>query len=388
VGEPLCLRLVRRRYPINPIEPLRSHNEDTTSTVVLNSGVVPSMRYRVIFFFLFGLLSTRLLWAAPAQRAFSDWQVTCNNQNFCVARNAGDHHGLVMTLSRSAGAHTDAVLRIDRGGFSTPSPDEPALAPRLLLDGRPLALSAVGWKISPWHLLSDDAATIAAFLQTVQEAQAITLYGGAQRISLAGLKAALLFIDAQQKRVGSETAWIEKGDSPPLSVPPAPALHSVAAVEPAPMPLSEEERDDLLDYGNRRIDALYCSLDPFRRTVRVAALTDDKALIMIACEAGAYNTVDLAWVVTRRKPLVSRAVRLRLPFQTSGSNATELMNVAFDERSRELVTLAKGRGLTDCGVQTRWRFDGQRFRLVRYAKEPSCDGWHGPDAWPTLWITR
>ena len=53
-----------------------------------------------------------LVWAAPAQRAFSDWQVTCNNQNFCVARNTGDHNGLVMTLSRSAGAHTDAVLRI------------------------------------------------------------------------------------------------------------------------------------------------------------------------------------------------------------------------------------------------------------------------------------
>lgn len=53
----------------------------------------------------------------------------------------------------------------------------------------------------------------------------------------------------------------------------------------------------------------------------------------------------------------------------------ELMNAVFDEKSRELVTLAKGRGLTDCGIQTRWRFDGQRFRLVRYAEEPSCDGW-------------
>lgn len=56
------------------------------------------------------------------------------------------------------------------------------------------------------------------------------------------------------------------------------------------------------------------------------------------------------------------------------------MNATFDEKSRELVTLAKGRGLTDCGIQTRWRFDGQRFRLVRYAAEPTCDNWHGPDA--------
>ena len=26
------------------------------------------------------------------------------------------------------------------------------------------------------------------------------------------------------------------------------------------------------------------------------ALTDDKALMMISCEAGAYNTIDLAWI--------------------------------------------------------------------------------------------
>lgn len=45
----------------------------------------------------------------------------------------------------------------------------------------------------------------------IQEGKAITLRDGDQTISLSGLKAALLFIDAQQKRVGSETAWIKKG---------------------------------------------------------------------------------------------------------------------------------------------------------------------------------
>lgn len=346
------------------------------------------MRYRVIFLFLLGLIPARLLWAAPAQQAFSDWQVTCNNQNFCVARNTGEHGGLVMTLSRSAGAHTDAVLRLDLGGLTVRT-NEADIATRLLLDGKPLALSPEHWRMTPWHLMTDDTVTIAEFLAMVQDGKAITLQKGHQSISLAGLKAALLFIDAQQKRVGSETAWIEKGDDPPLSVPPAPALKGVAVVNPTPTPLSLDERNDLLDYGNWRMNGIKCSLDPSRREVRVTALTDDKALLMIACEAGAYNTIDLAWIVSRNKPLASHAVRLRLPFNSGAeSNDMELMNAVFDEKSRELITLAKGRGLTDCGIQTRWRFDGQRFRLVRYAEEPSCDGWHGPDAWPTLWITR
>ncbi|HFZ8995764.1 TPA: DUF1176 domain-containing protein [Citrobacter freundii] len=347
------------------------------------------MGYRVILFVLFSLLPAPVTWAAPAQQKFTDWQVTCNNQNFCVTRNTGEHQGFVMTLSRSAGAHTDAVLRIDLGELVPPEANEKDIAPRLLLDGKPLVLNSDHWRIIPWHLLTVDTATINAFLLTIGDAQAITLRDGKQTISLKGLKAALLFIDARQKRIGSETAWIDKGNDPPLSVPPAPPLKKVAIINPTPTPLTTDELNDLLDYGNWRMNDIRCSLDPARRDVRVAALTDDKALMMISCEAGAYNTVDLAWIVSRKKPLASRPVHLLLPFKTDGgSSEMELMNTLFDERSRQLMTLAKGRSHGDCGIQTYWRFDGQRFRLARYAEEPSCDNWHGPDAWPTLWITR
>lgn len=266
---------------------------------------------------------------------------------------------------------------------------EPDVAPRLLLDNAPLKLNSQRWLLTPWHLKTDDTGTITTFLKTIQEGQAITLRGGKQTISLVGLKAALLFIDAQQKRVGSETAWIRKGDSPPLSVPPAPPLKKVAVVNPTPTPLTHSELNDLLDYGAWRMNRSQCSLDPNRREVRVTALTDDKALMIISCEAGAYNTVDLAWLVSRKKPFSARSVRLRLPFTPSSQTSDmELMNASFDEKTRELTTLALGRGIGDCGIQTRWRFNGQRFRLVRYAEEPSCDNWNGPDAWPTLWITR
>ncbi|TAT60995.1 DUF1176 domain-containing protein, partial [Enterobacter cloacae] len=56
------------------------------------------MRYCVFIFFLICVLPAPRVWAAPAQQSFSDWQVTCNNQNFCLARNTGKHRGLVMTL--------------------------------------------------------------------------------------------------------------------------------------------------------------------------------------------------------------------------------------------------------------------------------------------------
>ncbi len=161
------------------------------------------MRYCVFLLFFICVLPAPRVWAAPAQQSFSDWQVTCNNQNFCVARNTGEHRGLVMSLSRSAGAKTDASLRIDLGGLSAPPVKEPDIAPRLLLDNVPLKLTSQHWQLTPWHLKTDDTGTITTFLKTIQEGQALTLRGGKQTISLAGLKAALLFIDAQQKRVGS-----------------------------------------------------------------------------------------------------------------------------------------------------------------------------------------
>ncbi|MBN0756308.1 DUF1176 domain-containing protein, partial [Pseudomonas aeruginosa] len=99
------------------------------------------MLFRVIFFLFLAVLPCSQAWSAPTQQRFNDWLVTCNNQNFCVTRNVGLHHGLVMTLSRSAGAVTDASLRIELGGTGNPVATLAPIAPRLLLDGKPLPLT-------------------------------------------------------------------------------------------------------------------------------------------------------------------------------------------------------------------------------------------------------
>lgn len=347
------------------------------------------MFYRISSLLMLALLVANAAFAAPAQKQFSDWQVTCNNQNFCSTRNTGLHQGLVMTITRGAGARTDANLRIDLGNMESADVKVPPVAPRLRLDDTPLVIQPNEWKVSPHHLMTNNPEAINALLNAIVNGDKITLADGMGIISLSGLKAALLFIDSQQKRIGSETAWIKKGVGPPLSVPPAPPLKEVAAATATSTPLSHDELNDLLDYGTWRMNNSQCSLDPQRREVRVFPLTDDKALMLTSCEAGAYNVVSLAWVISRQKPFVARTIHLRLPFMPdSGSTELELMNAGFDVHSKELTTLAKGRGPGDCGVATRWRFDGQRFRLVRYAEEPACDGWHKAGGWPTLWVTK
>ena len=82
------------------------------------------------------------------------------------------------------------------------------------------------------------------------------------RPSPAGVESGSVFIDDRQKRVGSETAWVGKGEDPPLSVPPAPALRAVASAETAQSPLGREELNDLMDYGNERMTNSHCSSIP------------------------------------------------------------------------------------------------------------------------------
>ncbi len=343
---------------------------------------------------MFGPLKTLLLCclcfsasvlAEPVQRSFSDWQVTCNNQNFCQARNTGLHQGLVMSIARSAGAGINAALRIELGALTQAFVGQPPIAPRLLLDNVPLVLTG-RWHSGEHTLFTDDSSTIAAFLRDIQEGETITLHDGPGNLSLIGLKAALLYIDDRQQRVGNESAWLEKGLA--ASVPLVPALQTLPVPEPV-TPLSKEERAALVDYAAWRMNASRCSIDPVRQEVRAWALSETSALVLVSCEAGAWNVVDLAWRVPRRDPTRAIPVQLMLPFQPQGQNRRlELMNGQFDEKTGELRTLEKSRGIGDCGVATRWRFDGQHFRLARYAAEPACDGWHGPDAWPVLWVTR
>ncbi len=163
----------------------------------------------------------------------------------------------------------------------------------------------------------------------------------------------------------------------------------MASAVTAQSPLGRDELNDLMDYGNERMSNSNCSLDPFRREIRVTALTDDKVLLMTSCESGAYNTVWLARLVSRQRPYVARQVRLTLPFQPPGEapREIELINASYDDRRHELVTPDKGArlaiaGSRPAGVLTA---SGSASPLRTAADVRQLAGARCP---PTLWITR
>lgn len=328
--------------------------------------------------------------AQPLQKIFSDWQITCNNLNYCVARNVPGDNGLVMTISRHAGGSDHSLLRIDYGNEYTSELNGSALKDNLLLDGRRLKPDLKHWEVQPHHLSTVHAISIDEFLAQTMDANSIQLlYRPAATISLHGMKAALLLMDEVQGRLNNISAWIRRGHRPISEVPPEPLTPVIVPPAHPPSSLTRVESNGLIDFGTWRVNTDECSLDPQRREVSVSPLDDKKALLLVSCEMGAYNVIDLAYEVSRTEPYLARRITLTLPFMPAANSLKQLdlVNAAFDPDTSQLMTFSKGRGLGDCGIASRWQYTSGGFVLVEYAQEQTCDVWHGSDDWPTLWTS-
>ncbi|PIJ51578.1 hypothetical protein BL250_03360 [Erwinia sp. OLTSP20] len=342
------------------------------------------------FFLSLSLLHAASLHAEPLQKVISDWQITCNNLNYCVARNIPGDNGLVMTISRHAGNNDRALIRIDYGNRYSGELAGGPLKDNLLLDQKRLKLDLKHWQVAAHHLSTAHTISLEEFLAQIMDADNIQLlYRQGATISLHGLKPALALMDEIQGRVNSQGAFVKRGDRPADAVPPEPVTPKVYPQPHPPAALTRDEASGLIDFGTWRINTDECSLDPQRRQVSVSPLTDDKALLLISCEMGAYNVIDLAFEITRVQPYVAKGISLKLPFTAPGQaeKDLELVNAEYDAASGELLTFSKDRGLGDCGVATRWQFDGGQFQLADYAREGTCDAWHSSDDWPALWTT-
>ncbi|PKH21724.1 hypothetical protein CIG19_14350 [Enterobacterales bacterium CwR94] len=348
------------------------------------------MPYWMKSLFLIPLMLVSPLQAEPLQKTFASWQLTCNNLNFCMVRNIPGDQGLVMTLSRQAGINDRPQLRIDYGNAYSGALKGEALADNLLIDARRLKMDLKHWQVEPHHLVTTHEISLEEFLGQILPAHTIQMTWRPQAaIALNGLQDALAQMDQVQGRSGGLSAWVKRGPREAWAITPPPRAPEVWQVHNAAPPLTRDETSGLIDFGTWRVNTESCSLDPLRREVTVAPLTTEKALLLVSCEMGAYNTISLAFEVSRSQPYVARGLALRLPFTPpGGERSVELLNAQYDPSNSQLSLLAKGRGLGDCGSRSRWQFDGKSFVLAEYAEESECDNWHGSDNWPNLWQTR
>jgi hypothetical protein len=305
-------------------------------------------------------------------RTFGDWIVGCDNGLTCTA---------IALLPEAGGDGLWVTMRFARGSEPDDAPvttlqNVDADPAALLADGRPLAVRFEG-HVDGYDVVPDDPA---AFIQALRQAQLLEARGadGASvgRVSLSGASAAMLYMDEQQRRLGTVTALVRTGGAPASSVPPPPAL-PVVTLAPAPvgetaLVLSETQVDVLRREAGCTIGEVG-GPDHHEEVVIAPGTT----LVLLACGSGAYNVTSIPYIATRRDDAVAIEIA---PFDSQwGLDEPEfsrptLINGQWDAESRLLREYSKARGLGDCGTHASYGWDGARFRLVAREEMEECRG--------------
>jgi hypothetical protein len=313
--------------------------------------------------------------AAAEVNSFKDWTVVCDNLRTCEAVGFGIQDSdlsAVLRLSRGGAAGAPAKVEIDLQG----DVDLEGKPPVLDVDGRTVLTASVKrWGDTGGFTVVLGEAQVGPLLGAARNGALLSIQAGDKavgEVSLAGMVAALRYVDDQQERAGTVTALVAKGAAPAGGVPappPTPVLHAAAAIAQARLPskppaavqalFRKAECDASSDWGGKP---------------EVHRLSSDQVLWQVPCNGGAYN-FDILFVV------VDKAGRASLA-PLDGVDDGLVTNGGYDPQTRILSSYNKGRGVGDCGDSSEWVWTGQAFELSKAATMPVCRG-YGSD-WPVV----
>lgn len=330
------------------------------------------------------LLALAAALAAPQPgklHTYKDWTVGCDNVRACQANilEAGDDDYLELIVNRGAMPGDRATLFITLPG------DAPA--------GSRYSLKVDGASVLTFTAHAKDSATLpltGALLTGLSNGERVALIGPRGEklggASLAGLAAALRYIDDQQGRVGAVGALRATGPKPDAQTPAPPAYPVIVT----PAPSSTPPRTISVAAATRLIGADAASCDDAHGPVKPRAYrldaTHSLVLVDLPCGNGAYNYFTSVFVVDEAGGV--RPARFDRPpgmGEPSTDGTGDLTNGDWDPETRRLDSFEKGRGLGDCGSTETYAWDGARFRLVEQTEMGEC---RGSAAFIRTWIAR
>jgi hypothetical protein len=183
--------------------------------------------------------------------------------------------------------------------------------------------------------------------------------------------------------MGTATAFIARGTGTDTGVPLPPAIPVVPQLPvldgDAATPL------DAVELAAARRLAVCDAMLKADGLVELFALGEDSALVLLPCEAGAYNVSAVPLIAHGKAG--SRTVSVaRFDFAPGFTGEPGkpplVVNALWDARRGILSSLAKGRGVGDCGASENYVWDGTMFRLIESRAMHVCRGaWE----WIRLW---
>ncbi|HYI41885.1 MAG TPA: DUF1176 domain-containing protein [Allosphingosinicella sp.] len=300
-----------------------------------------------------------------ALKTFHDWTVGCDNGRACQAVALVPEHwpddALTMSVRRGAEAGAQPVVSFEVGSDGN--------AASVSADGKRLTARLVGaggvTRVAP----ADTAALIGA----LRSAGSLQLHGADGKplgtISLKGASAALLYMDEQQRRVGTATALVRPGTrATAAAAPPLPVVAAPAVSRSRPVTLSPAALRALRSKHGCAIGEVGGPDE-----AETAALTHRETLLLLACGSGAYNVSYVPFIV-RHGGRAAIAPFDHRPGWWAEEGKPILVNAAWDKDRGLLTSFSKGRGLGDCGTDSEYAWDGRAFRLVEQSEMDECRG--------------
>lgn len=338
-------------------------------------------------------------------RTFQNWTAGCDNGRACRALsllNDGTTEGWFLSLDRDAAAI--APVRLTLMPQSETYPRAGTL--RLRAVGAAVATLKFGKdiRLGDDGLIIEDRGAVTAVLAAMRSADRLELVfeqqpAGAEvraSVSLVGAKAALLWVDERQRRLGTVTALVRRGRKPANAMPAPPALPSVIPERttdggPPPEALSEVTLGEMV-----RQSAGYCDEDrsgPDSDARNMVRLGPGLVLASVRCFSGAYNFARAYFLVEEgaasvvRPALFPRPVEQKVEEDRETTPDNVLWNANFGPNSTEISHFSKGRGIADCGDTGVWRWDGRAFQAVLLTEMNSCSGIMA-GYWPHTYSSR
>jgi len=329
---------------------------------------------------LFLLLAASAVPVAPVapEKTFGSWTIACDNLHNCagvsLTDGAGDDIAWVVHFTRRNDANAELLVE----AFPAFQEIDPG-AVTLLVDGKKSGFGfndngeAVG---GPEKLLAAIAAA--------KKVEAVDKKGKKVGfVPVNGSSAALRWVDDQQGRAGTVTAIVAKGAKPASAVPAPPAAPRIAMPalsKAAPKKLGKADVAKI-----KKLSEFCDSEDNPDWVPDYYRLDAGHSVGLIPCGMGAYQGNSMVVVIDEKgkwTPAVIEEYRKPEP-EESAFERYALTEADYDEDNRLLLTMARGRGMNDCGMGASWAWDGKMFRLARYEALDVCLG-----APPATWLPR
>jgi hypothetical protein len=300
-------------------------------------------------------------------KTFKDWTVGCDNGRRCQAvalmpENAEER--LTMAVERGPEPNAVPAIRFDGD----------AEVRGIMAGGKRLPVAIVTDKNGSPAVRPDGVPALLAAIRANAALEALDGKGAkVGRLSLAGSNAALLYMDEQQRRIGTVTALARPGTKPASTVPAPPPLPVIVSVRPdgskPAARLSAAETAAL-----RKRNSCDPEFGPRDHPVEVQSLGGGATLALIPCSQGAYNGTSLVLVARGKGSF--RPARFDYAASAGEKTGPEVPpdGAFWNAEGRRLESAFKGRGLGDCGVWQRWAWDGTRFRLSEETAMGECRG--------------